>query len=74
MPIYEFACRTCGERFERLLPVRSEPPGCPACGARRARRLISLIGGLGRTSNGTSGARTPAAGGCGCGGACACGA
>lgn len=34
MPLYEYACRTCGTRFERMrkLSERLNGPGCPACG------------------------------------------
>jgi putative FmdB family regulatory protein len=31
VPIYVYRCG-CGLRFERLLPLRAEPPACPACG------------------------------------------
>lgn len=32
MPIYEFECRTCGLRFEEILPASSEAvPQCPQC-------------------------------------------
>lgn len=42
MPIYEYRCEACGQRFERWQKI-SEPPAttCAACGKRRARRLIS---------------------------------
>jgi putative FmdB family regulatory protein len=41
MPIYEFACETCAERFEehKRITDRSAPP-CPRCG-KETRRLIS---------------------------------
>lgn len=68
MPIYEFACHDCGERFERL-QVPSDPrPACPACGRANVARRISLIAGVPRSGSGNG-----ASGGCGCGGACACG-
>ncbi len=41
MPLYEYQCDSCGERFERIQKF-SDPPvsACPACGA-PVRKLIS---------------------------------
>jgi putative FmdB family regulatory protein len=41
MPIYEYRCATCGERFERIQKF-ADPPvdACPACGS-PVERLIS---------------------------------
>ena len=44
MPIYEYQCRTCDERFDKLLRSMSQAPAevsCPACGSTDVRRLIS---------------------------------
>jgi putative FmdB family regulatory protein len=45
MPIYEFGCEACGERFEELV---GPPAGaseqelrCPACGGDRLKRLLA---------------------------------
>ena len=40
VPIYEFSCTSCGERFEELTAIDATPP-CPRCGAPDAKRLIS---------------------------------
>jgi putative FmdB family regulatory protein len=42
MPLYDFACRDCGERFERL--VRGETPVCPSCDSTNLERLLSSFG------------------------------
>ena len=42
MPLYDFACDACDERFE----ARTEPgeaPPCPACGSEATRRLFTPI-------------------------------
>lgn len=41
MPVYEYACASCSERVERLLPhQRSDDPGpCPACDGTLERRF-----------------------------------
>ncbi|MGH2923172.1 MAG: FmdB family zinc ribbon protein [Solirubrobacterales bacterium] len=45
MPLYEYACRSCGHRFEELVgPHVGTAPSdvrCPACGADRPERLLS---------------------------------
>lgn len=45
MPLYEYVCHTCGDRFERL--VRSSngaiPPSCPTCGADDVTRVFSTF-------------------------------
>jgi putative FmdB family regulatory protein len=45
VPIYEFACRSCGHRFEELVGshvgVQAGDVVCPECGAAEAERLIS---------------------------------
>lgn len=44
MPLYDFHCRSCGERFEELV-AESRSVGCPACGAPDAERLIGSFAG-----------------------------
>lgn len=41
VPIYEFRCEACGERFEVLADLGTEAVGCRACGAPEARRVLS---------------------------------
>jgi putative FmdB family regulatory protein len=45
VPIYEFECRSCGQRFEELVGRhvgrKSAEVRCPECGAAEAERLIS---------------------------------
>lgn len=43
MPVYEFECEECGERFEELTAVDAQGVPCPACGAGRTRRLLSPV-------------------------------
>ncbi len=44
MPIYEFECGECGERFEEMVPVGTDRAHCPACGAAGAQRRFSTFG------------------------------
>jgi putative FmdB family regulatory protein len=44
MPIYEYRCDGCGERFEEYLSTSTKPaPPCPACGSAKVERLLSKI-------------------------------
>ena len=42
MPIYEYACASCGSEVEVWQKISEKPKKvCPACGARKLERLIS---------------------------------
>ena len=43
LPIYEYACDSCGHRFEKLVRVGAELPPCPECGS-TVRKLVSQSG------------------------------
>jgi len=43
MPVLEFECEECGERFEELIASGTDGIPCPACGAGRTRRLLSPV-------------------------------
>lgn len=42
MPIYEYACSTCGHEFEAL--VRADTTAqCPSCNSKELRKLLSVF-------------------------------
>jgi putative FmdB family regulatory protein len=41
VPIYEFRCQTCGERFEALVDMATDAVACRLCGAANAERVLS---------------------------------
>jgi putative FmdB family regulatory protein len=43
MPMYEFVCPRCGQRFERLADPGTEHERCPECGAPDAPRVLSSV-------------------------------
>jgi putative FmdB family regulatory protein len=40
MPLYEYTCRGCGNRFE-LLVRKADVPACPSCGSQDLEKLLS---------------------------------
>lgn len=40
MPIYEYACRTCGHQFEILVRT-GDTPACPSCAGQDLEKLLS---------------------------------
>ena len=43
MPVYEFECEECGERFEELTSSETRSLACPRCASTRTRRLLSPV-------------------------------
>ncbi len=68
MPLYEYCCETCGERFEVLqrLGQGSEGVACPSCGGGDVARQLSTFAAA--SSGGGSGYSASSCGGGGCGG------
>ena len=46
MPIYEYRCKQCGNKFDKLvkLSAKTSEIECPKCGARKADKSVSLFG------------------------------
>ena len=44
MPMYEFDCDACGERFEDLVAVGTESTECRLCGSAETHRVLSVPG------------------------------
>jgi putative FmdB family regulatory protein len=45
MPIYEYQCRECDERFEVIMRSRDDESGleCPKCRARNVQKVMSVF-------------------------------
>ncbi len=73
MPIYEFACPSCGADFEELVrrPADAATVACPRCGQANATKKLSRIqiNGL-ATASGYTEAPAAAGSSCCCGGSC----
>jgi putative FmdB family regulatory protein len=74
MPIYEYRCEPCAERFEELVRASDPAVTCPGCGSSDVQRLLSSFAGIGGTAAAQlAAAPSPAArparrhgGGCSC--------
>ena len=78
MPIYEYACPTCGHKFEKLQSMSATGADCPHC-EQPAKRAISVFAAVSKGDGfasdmsdlGGMPMQMPMGGGCG--GACGCG-
>jgi len=43
MPLYEYKCCKCGEKFEELVSSSDATVRCPECGSEETERLISVF-------------------------------
>ena len=72
MPLYEYRCRACGERFEVLQRLGADGHGlqCPRCGTAQPERVLSTFaahGGGARGGEAACDAGTACCGGAGAG-------
>jgi putative FmdB family regulatory protein len=60
MPLYEYICQTCGERFEKLIRggTNGAPIVCPSCASAAVTRAFSTFA----TSGSSAEHSTPACG------------
>ena len=42
MPIYEYLCQGCDERFQKLMKISQAAPACPSCSDEDVKKQISL--------------------------------
>lgn len=73
MPLYEYACIECGNRFELLRGAGQADSQtiCDRCSGTRVKRLLSVFAAP-RGSSDTYDSAPSYGGGCACGGACSC--
>jgi len=54
VPVYEFECEDCGERFEELVSSDARTVTCRSCGSERTRRLLSGVAPASRQPRGAA--------------------
>jgi putative FmdB family regulatory protein len=64
MPIFEYECRKCRHRFEKIVNG-SSAPACPACGGRKLERQLSVFAVSAKGDGPATKAGEAAAGACG---------
>lgn len=65
MPIYEFKCKSCDTRFEKLCSLGETGVTCPQCGSSELKKLMS---GFFSNSKGSDSFSSASEGGGGCAG------
>jgi putative FmdB family regulatory protein len=70
MPIYEYICDSCNERFEKIVINKQQEIFCPKCSSKKATIQLSVFATAGGGS--PSGGSASGSGGSCCGGGCGC--
>jgi putative FmdB family regulatory protein len=42
MPIYEYECQGCLEKFQKLMKLNQAAPDCPSCSSEDVKKQISI--------------------------------
>jgi len=72
MPIYEYICDECEERFEKIVMNQRAEIACPKCASKKASIQLSVFSSVGNGgATKSSGGYTGGGGSC-CGGGCGC--
>ena len=59
MPIFEYACSSCGKEFETLVRASSHTPECPACHSTELQKKLSVFAAV--TASAATGGEMPEA-------------
>jgi putative FmdB family regulatory protein len=71
MPIYEYICEECNERFEKIVINKRQEISCPKCSSKKAIIQLSVFATAGSGGPSSSSGGFSGGGGC-CGGGCSC--
>jgi len=63
MPLFEYQCRDCGEKFEELVLGAETGIVCPKCGSDQVGRLMSVFASSGTGSGSGGGCSAPSGSG-----------
>jgi putative FmdB family regulatory protein len=61
MPIFEFQCRSCGMKFERIVNSAAATTTCKNCGSLEVEKLLSVLAVVGSSSPGPASEAGPCA-------------
>jgi putative FmdB family regulatory protein len=71
MPIYEYVCDSCNERFEKIVINKQQEIACPKCASKKATIQLSVFATAGSNGSSSPSGGSGGGGGC-CGGSCGC--
>jgi putative FmdB family regulatory protein len=71
VPIYEYVCDDCGERYERIVMSKKQAIACPKCASAKHTLQLSVFAAPSNGSKSSASSNSAPAGGC-CSGACGC--
>jgi putative FmdB family regulatory protein len=66
MPIYEYVCDDCGERYERIVMSQSQEITCPKCDSAKCTIQLSVFAAPSNGGKSSGSASTSSGGSCGC--------
>jgi putative FmdB family regulatory protein len=61
MPIFEYQCRTCGTKFEKIVSSATAMATCKSCGSPEVEKLLSVFAVVGSSSSTAASAADPCA-------------
>ena len=75
MPIYEYACKSCGQKFEKLVrnAAQADDASCPKCNSKQTARALSVFATVSVEGKPSAANAPPMCGRCGGPGPCAIG-
>ena len=66
MPIYEYVCGDCNERYERIVLNQNAAVTCPKCASAKHTIQLSVFAAHGNSAKSSVGSSGSMGGGCGC--------
>jgi putative FmdB family regulatory protein len=66
MPIYEYVCDDCGERYERIVMSQTQAITCPKCDSAKHTIQLSVFAAPANGNRSSANATASSAGSCGC--------
>jgi putative FmdB family regulatory protein len=65
MPIFEYICKDCDQRFERIVPRHDSTTDCPHCNSTRLEKQLSVFAVSGGDADSGESLDAPGCGRCG---------
>jgi putative FmdB family regulatory protein len=66
MPIYEYVCDDCGERYERIVMSPKQAITCPKCDSKKKTIQLSVFAAPANGGKSSADSSSSAGGSCGC--------